>query len=67
MPNPRAQEMRCRKAAERQLLGLSKSRRRDPNAPDFGVWTLTSARGKVLVRGSLDDVEAYLYREPESR
>lgn len=53
--------------AARQHLTLTKSRTRDPYAPDFGVWTLATAgkrRGAVRFQSrSLDDVEHFLKGE----
>ncbi len=34
----RAQDARIRRAADRQGLTATKSRRRDPRALDFGLW-----------------------------
>jgi hypothetical protein len=33
---------------------------RDPDAPDFGVWKLVKPTGKVVVRGTLADVQRHL-------
>lgn len=41
-------ENRLRRAAKRQRLELSKSRRRDPLAPDFDRWCVQDARGVVV-------------------
>jgi hypothetical protein len=53
-------ENRSRRAAARQNLKLSKVRRMDKRAADYGTWTLATARGRVLVRGDLDAIEHYL-------
>jgi hypothetical protein len=61
-------ENRLRRAAERQGLALSKSRRRDPNALDFGCYVLVNPMLNAIVFGAasgrydqtLDDIEAYL-------
>ena len=36
----RALEIRMRRTADRRGLRLTRSRRRDPEALDFGLWTL---------------------------
>lgn len=54
-------EVRARRAAERQGIALSKSRRRDPRALDFGLWTLDDPRRQRHLTGlTLDQVEHYL-------
>lgn len=56
-------ENRLRRMADRQGLTLSKNRRRDPRALDYGQWTLTTtAAGEPVLTGTLDDVENYLTR-----
>jgi len=67
MPNSRTDEMRVRKAARRQGLSLRSSRRRDPNALDYGVWRLLTARGRVVVRGDLAMIEEWLRKPREAR
>ena len=57
---PRSIEQRLRRTAERRGLKLTKSRRRDPLALDFGVWTLTDAAGRTVATGSLQDIDAYM-------
>jgi hypothetical protein len=65
----KVRENRLRRVAERRGWELSKSRRRDPLALDFGQWTLTggsiSAGGvtmpmRTVTLSSLDKVEAFL-------
>ncbi len=51
---------RLRRKAKRQELTLSKSRRRDPDATDYGRWSLTRRTGKVIATGTLADMERYL-------
>jgi hypothetical protein len=65
------QEARVRRMAARQGLTLSKSRRRDPRALDYGIWYLTDATSNRLRKGpdqdgyrSLHQVEAYLTSQP---
>lgn len=60
----KVRENRLRRMAERQGLTLTRSRRRDPRALDFGKYWLH--RGDQLVTAedgiSMDEVEAYLLR-----
>jgi hypothetical protein len=63
-------ENRVRRMAERQDCRLEKSRRRDPNAVDYGGYMLISNPKNTVILGgsprpymaSLDDVEAWLTR-----
>ena len=59
----KAQENRLRRVAARQGLNLTRSRARDPEAPDFGTYMLTdSTSGLQCAYGlSLDDVERALH------
>lgn len=67
----KVKENRVRRLAARQGLLLVKSRRRDPNAFDFGGYMLVDAETNGVVAGSspgvfslsLDDAEARLARE----
>jgi hypothetical protein len=69
----KVRENRLRRMAERQGLRLVKSRRRDPRAIDYGLYTLVSDRTNTTVAGTerttgrpeftLDDVEAWLTGE----
>lgn len=65
----KVRENRLRRMAERQGLSLSKSRRRDPRALDYGGWFVTRRtapgwRGNELLTSehgmNLDEVEAFL-------
>jgi len=58
----RTRENRLRRAAQRQGLRLSRSRRRDPRALDFGIYTLLDGT-TVVASGTLDDVELFLLGE----
>ena len=66
----KARENRLRRVAARQGLRLTRSRARDPEAPDFGTYVLTDpatnfvvASGLQIGHGlSLDDVERALHR-----
>ena len=63
-----SREARLRRLARSQGLELKKSRRRDPNALDYGGFMIVDANTNFVVRGatswpydlSPDDVEAYL-------
>lgn len=50
-------EQRARRVAERQGSMLQRSRRRDPHAPDFGLYRLVDAKGGSSADGS----EAEIY------
>jgi hypothetical protein len=57
----RTQENRVRRAAERQGLGLRKSRRRDLLARDYGeIYILDEHGTRMGTFHSLDDAEAWL-------
>lgn len=64
----KVRQNRLRRMAERQGLSLTKSRRRDPNALDFGGYMLVDSATNTVVAGSvpvpfslsLDEVEAWL-------
>jgi hypothetical protein len=47
--NEKVYENRVRRLAERQELVLVKSRRRDPGAPDFGVYWLSDRTTKARI------------------
>ena len=55
-------EIRLRFKARRQGLRLMKSRRRDPDAPDYGDYYLVddSSNAMVLETYDLADIENYL-------
>lgn len=70
MTAAKVQEIRARRAAERQGLRLAKSRRRDPRALDYGTFTLTDLASGEPVAGpfaDLDEVESYLNKPRDSR
>jgi hypothetical protein len=63
----KVRENRLRAMAKRQGLELSKSRRRDPRAVDYGGWMIVEPDTKAIVAGasqrmSLEGVEAFLER-----
>ena len=70
MTEEKIRENRLRRMAQRQGLVLSRSRRRDPRALDFGTYMLLSAKtSAVVAQGvesgyglSLDDVEQQLQK-----
>jgi hypothetical protein len=53
-------ENRIRRVAARRGFMLTKSRRRDPRALDFGQYTLTDQHGKSHVFATLAEVERAL-------
>jgi hypothetical protein len=64
---PKARENRARRAAERQGLRLTKSRRRDPRALDYAKYWLVDDRSNILDQRvdqqfglDLEDVEGLL-------
>ena len=59
----KVRENRLRRMAERQGLSLTRSRRRDPLALDYGKYWLIHADGSrvtPLGGGTLDEIERYL-------
>jgi hypothetical protein len=70
----KVRENRLRRMAERQGLSLSKSRRRDPHAIDFGGYMLVDTSTNTVVHGSapvpysldLNEIEKWL-SDPKSR
>jgi len=60
-PAEHTREVRARRAAERQGITISKSRRRDPRALDYNTWQLDDPRRQAHHEGlNLDQIEAYL-------
>jgi hypothetical protein len=57
-------ENRCRRMAQRQLLTLRRSRRRDPNAWDYGQYSLVDRDDNVVAAGALQEIHAYLLKRP---
>lgn len=61
MTDEKVRENRLRNTARRRGWELSKSRRRDPLATDFGVWSILDAKGKVVEEcRDLDCIETFL-------
>ena len=64
----KVRENRLRRAAQRQGLALTKSRRRDPRATDYGTYMLVDQQTNAVVASgsqsgyglSLDDVDKAL-------
>jgi hypothetical protein len=64
----KVRENRVRRKAERQGLTLARSRRRDPDARDFGGYMLIDAQTNAVAAGgdphayslTLDEAEAWL-------
>jgi len=71
----KVRENRLRRMAERQGMILQKSRRRDPQAVDFGGYMLVDIQTNGVVLGAgafpyqadLEDVAKYLAPSPEGR
>lgn len=57
---PKAHENRVRRAAGRQALLLTRSRRRDPLAYDYGLYTLSDANGPLVHTTDLAEIERAL-------
>jgi hypothetical protein len=68
MSDQKVRENRLRRVAERRGMKLLKSRRRDPDAIDFGGFMLVDAYTNAVIEGathhaysaSLDDIETVL-------
>jgi hypothetical protein len=64
MQNRKMREDRLRRLAERRGLKLTKSRRKDPMAPDYGTYTLVNVRRNAAMyyatEVSLDEIETFL-------
>lgn len=53
---------RLRRKAVRQGYQLRKTRRMDPDATDYGTYTLTPEKGKPKTFASIEAVEEFLTR-----
>ena len=71
MVTEKSRETRIRRAVTRRGYQLVKTRRRDPNAWDYGTYMITDPRTSAVVAGtgslgrphwSLDDVQEWLDR-----
>jgi len=65
----KVRENRLRRAAARQGLTLSRSRRRDPRALDFGRYWLANDQGTIQGNPAgltIDEVEAHLMGTPKA-
>jgi hypothetical protein len=75
MASEKVRENRLRRMAERQGLALQKSRRRDPRAIDYGMYTLIDPSTNTIVAGhvegraafTIDEVEDWLTNPVEQR
>ncbi|WP_431881545.1 hypothetical protein [Micromonospora chalcea] len=66
--NEKVRENRLRRSAARQGLTLTRSRRRDPRAVDFGRYWLASSDGEIQCDPeglTIDQVEERLLGTPE--
>ena len=66
MTDDKIRENRLRRMAARQGLVLTRSRRRDRRALDYGLYWLTNAAGKQVTApggASIDQIESYLTGE----
>lgn len=64
MTDDKIRDNRLRRAAARQGLELTRSRRRDPRALEFGRYCLTNSKGEPVLPAwsTADEIEKYLYR-----
>ena len=53
---------RLRRKAARQGYELHKTRRIDPDARDYGTYTLVPEKGRPRTFASIDEVEKFLTR-----
>lgn len=63
MAHEKVRENRLRRMAARQGLVLTRSRRRDQRALDYGMYWLSDASGSQVTASSgstLDEIECYL-------
>ena len=60
--DPKARINKLRRKAARQGCKLHKTRRIDPDASDYGTYTLITAKGQPRTFRSLDAVETFLTR-----
>jgi hypothetical protein len=60
----KVRENRLRRAASRRGLQLVKSRRRDPHARDYGLFTLVDSDDIPVAGGGIEDIEDWLAAEP---
>ena len=68
MTEEKVMENRLRRVAERRGLRLQKSRRRDKNATDYGVYFLVHADNwnHVVTHGSLSSIDKFLEAKGKS-
>jgi hypothetical protein len=63
----KVRQNRLRRAAARQGFKLVKSKRRDPRALDYSLWTIINTQNNTVEAGgnerlSIDEVERFLNR-----
>jgi hypothetical protein len=64
MTNPdKVRENRLRRMAERQGYKVSKSRRRDTRAIDYGEWWVVDMNRNRVFAGDIDSLERWLMGE----
>lgn len=56
----KVRENRLRRVAQRRGLTLTRSRRRDVRAFDYGRYWLTDDLGQVVRQGTVDQIEEFL-------
>ena len=67
LPTPeRVRENRLRRMLHRQGFALTKARRRDPLAVDYGLYTISGDRGPVADGLTMDEAERWA-TEPKTR
>jgi hypothetical protein len=66
MVTDKSRETRVRRMLDRQGYALSKSRRRDPRALDYGRYTISRGAAVFTVAG-LDEAEQWALTEPARR
>lgn len=65
MSADKVREDRLRRMASRRKLRLQKNRRRDPQAYDYGYWTIYSESNRIVGEAAnLDELERWLTKEP---
>jgi hypothetical protein len=60
MTKEKSREIRIRRTLDRRGYKLSKSRRRDPRALDYGLYAISNKAGTAVYEGSLDKVEQWV-------
>jgi hypothetical protein len=63
----KVREGRVRRMLARQGYTLSRSRRRDTRALDYGRYTISDEEGTAVCEGSLDDAEKWALADKDQR